>query len=309
MHRATRAGAHDRFGPRTTRPDVRWSSQRGNDTMRRLPGGDMTRLTNLRGRSALVTGASSGIGEALARRLGREGARLVLVARREEALTRLAEAIRADGGEAHVLPCDLADPHAAHAVARAAEARLAPGGVDLLVNNAGYGGRRRVVDWDLADVVRMTTVNHLSAVAVTQALLPAMLGRGRGWLVFVASVAGKFAPPLEAPYAATKAALLAFAEALSCEVEDQGVHVMNVCPGVIDTPFFDADRERLPAAVRRGMVPVEGLVEAVLAGLRRGRREVTHPAHLAAAGRVKALAPGLFRRGMKRVLLGGMETA
>jgi len=261
-------------------------------------------MTGWRGRGTIVTGASSGIGEALARRLGAEGARVVLVARREAELTRVAETIRADGGEAHVLPADLAEPKVAHAAGREAEARLA-GGVDLLVNNAGYGGHRPVVDWPLEDVERMTRVNYLGAVAITQAVLPGMIERGRGALVFVASVAGRVATPLEAPYAATKAAMLAFAEALSCEVEDQGVHVMTVCPGVIDTPFFTAaDLERMPAVARRGMVPVDGLVDAILRGLARGRREVTHPASLAAASRIQALVPGLFRRGVKKVVLG-----
>jgi len=262
-------------------------------------------LADWRGRGVLLTGASSGIGEALARRLGREGARLVLVARRKDALECVADGVREDGGEAHVLPCDLADPAAAHAAGVEAERRLAPGGVEVLFNNAGYGGHRTVRDWPLEDVVRMTAVNHVASVAVTKAVLPAMVERGRGWIVFVASVAGKVATPLEAPYAASKAAMLAFGEALSCEVEDRGVHVLNVCPGVIDTPFFAAEGlERMPAVARRGMVSAESLVDAILRGLSRGRREVTHPASIAVSYRVKALAPGPFRRIVKRMTLG-----
>jgi short-subunit dehydrogenase len=256
-------------------------------------------------KGVLVTGASSGIGEGLARRLGREGARCVLLARREEALVRVAQAIRAEGGEAHVLPCDFSEPEAAHAAGLEAERRLAPGGVDLLVNNAGYGGHRTVLEWPLEDIVRMTAVNHLSSVAVTKAVLPAMVERGRGALVFVASVAGRVATPLEAPYAATKAAMLAFAEALSCEVEDRGIHVMTVCPGVIDTPFFGPeDLERMPAAARRGMVPVDGLVDAILRSLARGHREITWPRSIAVAYPVKALFPRTFRRIVKRMTLG-----
>ncbi|MCA9510131.1 MAG: SDR family NAD(P)-dependent oxidoreductase, partial [Myxococcales bacterium] len=226
--------------------------------------------------------------------------------RREAELARVADAIAADGGPAPcVLPCDFADPSAAAEAGRAAEARLAPGGVELLVNNAGYGGHRRAVDWPLDDVARMTTVNYVSSVAITQAVLPAMLARGRGDVVFVASVAGKVATPLEAPYAATKAAMLAFAEALSCEVEDAGVHVLNVCPGVIDTPFFgEDDLAAMPAVAKRGMVPVDGLVDAVLDALARGRREITHPRAIASAYPVKAIAPGWFRRNVKRTTLG-----
>lgn len=252
-----------------------------------------------------MTGASSGIGEALACRLAREGARVILVARREEELERVASAIREEGGEAHALPCDLADPKAAFAAGEAAQELLGASGVDLLVNNAGYGGHRPVVEWPLDDIERMTAVNYLSSVAITKAVLPGMLSRGTGWLVFVASVAGKVPTPLEAPYAASKSALLAFGEALSYEVEDAGVSVLGVCPGVIDTPFFkEEDLAVMPAVAKRGMVPVDGLVNGVMKALARGRRELTYPASIAAAYPVKALAPGFFHRSVKRSTLG-----
>ena len=264
----------------------------------------MTGRSDWRGAGAVVTGASSGIGEGLARRLAAEGARVVLVARRRDELRRVAEGIRGSGGEAHILPCDLAQPKAAFGVVSEAEHLLRPGGVDLLVNNAGYGGHKSVLEWPLDDIERMTAVNYLAGVAMTKAVLPAMIERGAGWLVFVASVAGRVPTPLEAPYAATKAALLAFAEALSYEVEDRGVQVLSVCPGVIDTPFFgEEDLARMPRVAKRGMVPVGRLVDAVMKALARGRREVTYPAAIAAAYRVRALAPGLFRRGVRRTTL------
>ncbi|MGH0037911.1 MAG: SDR family NAD(P)-dependent oxidoreductase [Myxococcota bacterium] len=262
-------------------------------------------LSQWRGRNVVVTGASSGIGEALARRLARMGARVLLVARREAELQRVADDIVGDGGEAHVLPCDLGEPRSAYEAGLQAERHFSPLGVEVLVNNAGYGGHHSVLDWPLDDIERMTAVNYLSHVAFTKAVLPGMVERGAGWIVFVASVAGKVATPLEAPYAATKAAQLAFAEALSCEVEDRGVHVLSVCPGVVDTPFFDEqERAQMPAVARRGMVPVDGLVDRVVQALARGRREVTHPAPIAVAYRVKALAPEFFRRSMKRTTLG-----
>jgi short-subunit dehydrogenase len=253
----------------------------------------------------VVTGASSGIGEGLARRLAAEGARVVLIARRADELQRVAEAIRADGGEAQILARDLAEPRAAFAAAEEAESLLGGGGVELLVSNAGYGGHRPTLEWPLDDIERMTALNYLASVAMTKALLPAMVARGAGWLVFVASVAGKVPTPLEAPYAATKAALLAFGEALSYEVEDRGVHVLGICPGVIDTPFFrEDDLAAMPDVAKKGMVPVAGLVDAVMKALARGRREITYPASIAAAYAVRALAPGLFRRGVRRTTLG-----
>jgi short-subunit dehydrogenase len=254
-----------------------------------------------RGAGAVVTGASSGIGEALAMRLAREGAQVVLVARRETELDRVAAAIGTMGGKAHTLARDLADIRTAFRAGEEAERLLDTTGVDILVNNAGFGGRRPVVDWSLDEIERMTRVNYLSGVAITKAVLPGMIERRRGTLVFVASVAGKVPVPLEAPYAATKSAMLSFAEALSYEVEDEGISVLNVCPGVIDTPFFgEEDLAAMPEVARRGMVPVDGLVDSVMKALARGRREVTYPGSIAAAYPVKALAPGFFHRSVKK---------
>ncbi len=251
----------------------------------------------------MVSGASSGIGEALALRLAREGARVALVARRENELDRVAAAIVAEGGSAEVVPADLADADAAIDAARVAEDRL--GGVDLLVNNAGYGGHCAFSDWDFEDMDRMMRVNYLASVALTRTLLPGMLARGRGWLVFVASVAGRIPTPLEAPYAASKAALLALAESISMEVDARGIHVLKVCPGVIETPFFsEHDWARMPAVARRGARPVEGLVDHIVRALARGRHEITHPAAIAFAYRVKAMAPGFMRRQVMRTTLG-----
>ncbi len=263
----------------------------------------MARLTTFRDLRAVVTGASSGIGQALARRLGREGARLALVARREEALQQLKGEIEAGGGSAEVFAADLADREQAVAAARSAEAQL--GGVDLLVNNAGFGGRRRFVECELDAMDRMLRVNYTAALAMAHTLLPGMLERRRGWLVFMSSVAGKIPTPLEAPYAASKAALLALAEAVSLEVEGDGVHVLTVCPGVIETPFFsEADWKQMPAVARRGAVPVDSLVDRIVHALARGRHELTHPGPIAFAYRVKALAPGFMRRQVKRTTLG-----
>jgi hypothetical protein len=258
-----------------------------------------SRLTRLRGRRALVTGASSGIGRALALRLAAEGARVALVARRADALEALAAEVRAAGGEALALPCDVAEREAV--AAAAAHVVEAWGGVDLLVNNAGYGHHRRFLEWDLEDMERMLRVNTLGSLYWTKALLPGMVERGEGWIVFVASLAGRIAPPDESAYAASKFALVGLAESLSLEVEDLGVHVLTVCPGVIRTPFFDGEAlERMPAAARRQMVEPDGLVEAILGALRSGRRELTYPRMLSGAYAVRALFPRFFRWGVKR---------
>jgi len=268
----------------------------------------MPRLDAYRGLNVLVTGASSGIGRLLALRLARAGARLALVARRAPELEALADEIRAGGGAAWVLPCDVADRAAALATAAAAQAQL--GGIDLLVNNAGYGHHRPFLDWDLDDMERMLRVNFLGSLYFTKALAPAMAARRRGWLVFIASVAGRIGVPDESAYAASKFAMVGLAEALSIELEDAGVHVLTVCPGAIRTPFFDQEAlARMPPVARRGMVDPEPLVDAILTALAAGKHELTYPRFIAAGYLTKAIAPGFMRRNVKRTTLDAMKKA
>jgi short-subunit dehydrogenase len=264
------------------------------------------KLSTYRDCRVLVTGASSGIGRLLALRLAGRGARVCLVARRAGELEALAREIRGAGGEAEALACDVAEREQVTAcVARALE-RF--GHIDLLVNNAGYGHHRPFLEWDLADMERVMRVNYLGALYFTKLLLPQMVERRRGWLVFMASVAGKIASPEESAYAASKFALLGLAEALSLEVEDAGVHVLSVCPGTIDTPFFDAEAlRRMPPVARRSMVEPEQLVDAILGALAKGRRELTFPRAIATGYVVRALAPGFMRRQVKRFTIGALK--
>jgi len=266
----------------------------------------MSKLESVRGLSAVITGASSGIGKLLALRLAREGARIALVARRVHELDEVAAKVRALGGEALVLPCDVAD----RARVREAAARALDvfGTVDLLINNAGYGRHRRFADWDVEDMERMMQVNFFGSVYWTKALLPSMTERRRGWIVFLASVAGKFGVPDESAYAASKFAVVGLAEALSIEVEDYGIHVLTVCPGSIRTDFFDAEAlERMPPVAKRSMSEPEPLVDAILQALRSGKHEITFPRPIAAAYLVRAVAPGFLRRNIKRTTIGAVK--
>jgi short-subunit dehydrogenase len=264
------------------------------------------RLTSYRGLRALVTGASSGIGRLLALRFAREGARVGLVARRARELEEAAAEIRAGGGDARALACDVADREQVDACVASALEHF--GGVDILVNNAGYGHHRRFLEWDVADMERMLRVNFLGTLYFTKALLPQMVERGKGWLVFIASVAGRIAPPEESAYAASKFAMVGLAEALSLEVEGAGVHVLTVCPGAIRTPFFDEEAlRRMPPVAKRSMVAPEGLVDAIVSGLAKGRRELTHPRSIAAGYVVRAVAPGFMRRQLRRFTLDAIE--
>ena len=269
----------------------------------------MPALPSCRGTTVLVTGASSGLGRLLAVRFAREGARAVaLVARRAALLEDVAREVAEAGAEPLVLPCDVADRAAVLAAAERALAQL--GAVDVLVNNAGYGRHRRFLEWDLDDMERMLRVNFLGTLYWTKALLPVMVERRRGWLVFMASVGGKIGVPEESAYAASKFAMVGLAEALSLEVEDAGVHVLTVCPGAIRTDFFGPEElERMPPVAKRSMIEPEPVIEAVMRALRRGTREVTVPRGIAAAYVVRAIAPGFMRRSTKRVTLDAMARA
>src|SRR5262249_13034891 len=202
------------------------------------------------------------------------------------------------------LPCDVAERAQVFAAAERAVAHF--GTLDILVNNAGYGHHRRFLEWDLDDMERMLRVNFLGTLYWTKALLPHLVERGRSWIVFLASVAGKLGVPGERAYAASKFAMVGLAEALSIEVEDAGVHVLTVCPGTINTPFFDAEAlARMPAVAKRMMIEPGPLVDAICNALARGSHEITVPRFIATGYLMRVLAPGFMRRNTKRTTIGG----
>jgi short-subunit dehydrogenase len=220
---------------------------------------------------ALVTGASSGIGEAFARTLAARGRDVVLVARSADVLERLAGELREEHGVAAlVLPRDLARPDAAARIAAALEEHRIE--VDLLVNNAGIGGLER---FDATPPERVTAQVHVNVTAATEliaALLPGMVARGGGAIVNIASLASFYPVPYMAVYSATKHYLLALGLSLREELRGTGVRVLTVCPGAVDTNFPTAngmvyDRER----ARRFFAPPSLVVDQSLAALDRDR--------------------------------------
>jgi short-subunit dehydrogenase len=263
----------------------------------------MTRLRSFEGLSSVVTGASSGIGRLLSLRLAREGARVALVARRSDELRSLEAEITDAGGTAIVVVCDVGELTDVRKAVDRAQTELGP--IDLLVNNAGYGHHRPFLEWELEDMERMMRVNYLGSLYFTKTLIHSMVERRRGWIVFISSVAGKIGPPDETAYVASKFAMVGLASSLSVEVEDHEVHVLNVCPGAIRTPFFDDEAlERMPPVARKQMAEPEGLVDAIILALKKGKREITYPGWIALSYPVQALFPRLFRWGMKRSTLG-----
>lgn len=202
-------------------------------------------MTSYHGRTVLVTGASSGIGEAAARQLARDGAHLLLTARSEERLHELAEEFGHLGAEAHVFAHDLGEPGAAEALYD----RITEAGheVDVLINNAGFGKLGGFEDSEAATYEGMITLNVTNLVGLTRRFLPAMTRRGSGGILNVASTAGFQPVPNFAVYAATKAFVLSFSQALHAEVEGTGVAVTCLSPGPTSTGFFDrADMDGVP---------------------------------------------------------------
>lgn len=195
---------------------------------------------NASAQTALVTGASSGIGEQFALQLAGRGINLVLAARSEDRLQALATRLRSQhpGIEVGVIVADLAVPEGAKALAN----RLVADGtvVDVLVNNAGFGSHNLFVDEDPDNLAREIQLNCSSLVTLTARLLPAMVERRKGGVLNVASTAGFQPIPTMAVYAATKAFVVSFTEALWAENRKTGVRVVALCPGPTETAFFDA---------------------------------------------------------------------
>lgn len=219
----------------------------------------------LSGSRVLVTGASSGIGAALAERLTHEGATVGICARREDRLREVLDRCRARSPGSRMWVCDLSDLPAVDGLARAAIDEL--GGVDILVNNAGIPKRRHVTALDHATVEDVMRINYLSPVRLTLDLLPHMLERGSGLVVNVSSVAATLSSPGEAAYDASKAALAVFSEAMAIDLWETGVRVLVAYPGVVDTELFTIPgNDPLPATIEPIPVGemVDGMIEAIV---------------------------------------------
>ncbi|WP_427017650.1 SDR family NAD(P)-dependent oxidoreductase [Pseudarthrobacter sp. P1] len=218
------------------------------------------------GTTALVTGASSGIGAEFARSLAAKGASLVLVARSVDALEALAAELRqAHGVGVDVVTLDLALPDSAETLAAVmAEHGLA---VDVLINNAGFGSHGDVVDADPAMLAQQIQLNVGTLVGTTARFLPGMVARGRGVVVNVASTAAFQPLPHMAVYGATKSFVLSFTQALWKENASTGVKVLALCPGATDTAFFDVAGGDAAVGERRSPTTVVELAfEALAAG-------------------------------------------
>jgi 3-oxoacyl-[acyl-carrier protein] reductase len=207
-------------------------------------------MFDLSGKTALVTGASGGLGGAIARALHRQGAHLALSGTRRDALEALAGEL---GERAHVLPCDLSDSSAVEALVPAAEAAM--GRLDVLVNNAGVTRdnlfmRMKDAEWDT-----VISINLTAAFRLARASLKGMIRRRHGRIIAITSVVGVTGNPGQGNYAAAKAGLIGMSKALAAEVASRGITVNCVAPGFIASPMTDALDEKQRAAILAG-VPI-----------------------------------------------------
>ncbi len=242
----------------------------------------MFRRTDFRGWRVVLTGASSGIGRALALRLAKEGARLVLASRNQQKLDELAREIWERGGEATTLAADVTD--AAQRARLIGGAVAALGGLDGLVNNAGVGARGWFADSTPEELRRLMEVNFFSAVELTRLALPHLRAGRDPQVVNVSSVTGRRGLPGCTEYCASKFALAGWSESLRAELAGDGINVLLVSPGAIQTEFrthLISDRIDYGSAGRQTMT-ADRCAEIIVSAMRRRRREVviTAPARL-----------------------------
>jgi short-subunit dehydrogenase len=193
---------------------------------------------------AVVTGASSGIGRALARQLAAENLRIGLIARRQNALDELALQIEGENGVAHAVAADVGDREGLRSAVRAIEESLGP--IDVMVANAGLGVPTRLDPLNVAEVEATFRVNLLGVIYSIEAVLPGMLRRGRGQIVAVSSLAAEKGLPGESAYCASKAAVNVYLEGLRIAVRKRGIVVTTICPGFVDTAITPMDTAATP---------------------------------------------------------------
>lgn len=254
----------------------------------------------IRGSRAIVTGASSGIGRALALELARQGADLVLTARRAERLKELAQAIQALGQRAETVAGDITDPSIRQAVIETARGAL--GGLDILVNNAGVGATGRFEQATPDRLRRLMEVNFVALAEMTRLALPLLRQGHRPIIVNVSSILGHRGVPHSSEYCASKFAVQGFSEALRAELAAYPIDVLVVSPGTTETEFFDRVLENTSQArwPRHGAVSAEYVARKVVRAMRRGQREVIPFFWGRVLCLLNRLAPGLMDRVMAR---------
>jgi short-subunit dehydrogenase len=263
-------------------------------------------MTGVDGKVCVVTGASSGIGEATSKALARAGAQVVLAARREDRLAALGQAIRSRGGRATWVRCDVTSILDAAAVRD--HVLTEHGRCDVLINNAGVPGGGRFADLTLEQIETVTATNYLGVMYCTNLLLPDLL-ESRGHVINVASVAGRNALPGAAAYTAAKHAVVALSEALYYELKESGVMVTSINPGLVGTEGFPMTELKRDPLARNFIMRPERVARVIVDVIRKRRGpEVSVPRWLGSLQALRVLAPPLYRAAMARLVGGRAQT-
>jgi short-subunit dehydrogenase len=259
-------------------------------------------MKNLQGRVALVTGASGGLGTHIARRLARERMSVAVSGRREDALARVASELSALGVKSVAIPTDLSDLTRVDSLIEGVEAALGP--IDVLVNNAGVESVGAFTTYTPEELTSMVDVNLTAPLLLTHRLTPGMLERGRGHVVFIASVAGKIGPAFNEPYAATKAGLIGLTQSLRAEYLEAPIGFSVVCPGFIagDGMYARMAQDGHRSNRMMGETTTEKVTAAVVRAILDDRAEIVESgAPIRPMLALAQLAPGLVERLAPRV--------
>jgi short-subunit dehydrogenase len=232
-------------------------------------------MKDLRNSTAIITGASHGIGVHIARVLATEGVNLALAARSTSELDQVAAEMSGLGVRAVAIQCDVADPVARRSLVDAATAEF--GSIDLLINNAGIETTVRFEEQDPEDFEHMVQVNLIAVTALSRLVVPGMLERGRGHVVNIASLAGKAGTPYEAAYATTKHGMIGFTRSLRGEYHGTGVGFSAICPGFVSDVGMYADSMveiGIKAPWTLGTSKPEKVAKAVLKAVKHNKAEI-----------------------------------
>lgn len=254
-------------------------------------------MKDLSGRTALVTGASGGLGTHIAKRLAREGMNVAVSGRREDALAQVVGELEAMGAKASAVPADLCDLETVDSLVDGVEAALGP--IDVLVNNAGVESVGAFTSYTREELCSMVNVNLTAPLLLTHRLTPGMLERGRGHVVFISSMAGKIGPAFSEPYAATKAGLVGLTQSLRAEYLDAPVGFSVVCPGFIagDGMYERMVKEGHRSNRMMGETTTEKISDAVVRAIREDKAEMIESgAPVRPMLAFAQMAPGLVER-------------
>jgi short-subunit dehydrogenase len=261
-------------------------------------------MPNFQDKVIWITGASSGIGEALTYAFHARGARLIISSRRREALERVKSNCEGETSNVHVLPLDLSEPDQLPEIAQEALARY--GHIDLLFNNGGISQRSLAVDTQMHVIRKVMEINFFGQVALTKAVLPSMIERKSGHIAVTSSVMGKFGTRLRSSYAASKHALHGYFDCLRQEVYEHNIAVTMVCPGFVRTDvtlnMLEADGSlhgKMGKGQQNGMSPGD-FAERLIPDLEKRKEEVYIGGKEIFGIYLKRMAPGLLNKMLRK---------